>query len=135
MTNDRDIRRGLALAAARQMIIAARTAPKAKGLDLIETSLTNKPEELNALAERMEKLYEENHLKFFLRDADDLCKLFLLGSAVESRDRAETITCVWFHLIVTCLSGIRFSTQRGIKDPRETVSAILCVKLLSCLGV
>lgn len=31
MTNDRDIRRELALAAARQMIIAARTAPKAKG--------------------------------------------------------------------------------------------------------
>lgn len=83
MTNDRDIRRELALAAARQMIIAARTAPKAKGLDLIETSLTNKPEELNALAERMEKLYEENHLKFFLRDANNIRQadaLVLIGT-------------------------------------------------------
>lgn len=74
MINDREIRRELALMAAKQMAMAARTAPKAKGMDLIETGIADSPEELEALAENMEKLYEQNHLDFFLRDAANIRK-------------------------------------------------------------
>jgi uncharacterized ferredoxin-like protein len=53
------------------MALAARTAPKGKGVDTIEVRvLANK--ELRALADRLAKLGEEKQIGFFLRDAKNI---------------------------------------------------------------
>ena len=52
--NERDSRHEQVLWAARQMMTAARTAPKAKGVDIVEVALVS-DEELTALAQRMKE--------------------------------------------------------------------------------
>ncbi len=67
--NERDMREDQALDIAEKMMVAARTAPKAKGVDVIECAvLTDDDQE--ALAQAMEAIGEERGLKFFLRDAN-----------------------------------------------------------------
>lgn len=72
MKNERELRHELAVSAAKEMMRAARTAPKAKGMDLIEIGLCDTKEELELLASTMEILYESNGFKFFLRDAGNI---------------------------------------------------------------
>ena len=69
--NERDSRHEQVLAAARQMMTAARTAPKAKGVDIIEIALVE-GDDLRYLSEKMIAMVEEHGMKFFLRDADNL---------------------------------------------------------------
>ena len=69
--NERDSRHGQVLAAARQIMTAARTAPKAKGVDIIEIALVE-GDDLRYLSEKMIAMVEEHGMKFFLRDADNL---------------------------------------------------------------
>ncbi len=61
------------LQVARLMCVAARTAPKAKGVDNIVTAVVY-GEELEKLASEMEKLAGELGYKFFIRDADNVRK-------------------------------------------------------------
>ena len=51
------------------MMTAARTAPKGKGIDVIETIAVTGAD-IQLLSETMRQMYEENGFKFFLRDAD-----------------------------------------------------------------
>lgn len=69
--NERDFRHEEVLQVARQMMIAARTAPKAKGVDIIETALVTESN-IRILSDTMKQMYEENGFKFFLRDADNI---------------------------------------------------------------
>lgn len=69
--NERDVRKESVLEAARQIMIAARTAPKGKGVDVIEV-MTITDGEIVRLSEEMRKVHEENGFKFFLRDADNI---------------------------------------------------------------
>ena len=69
--NERDSRHETALQIGRQMMIAARTAPKAKGVDIIEVALIT-DEDIHRLSEEMRAVCEENGFKFFLRDADNI---------------------------------------------------------------
>ena len=69
--NERDSRHGQVLAAARQMMIAARTAPKAKGVDIIEIALVE-GYDLVRLSDKMVAMVEEHGMKFFLRDAENI---------------------------------------------------------------
>ena len=55
---------------AKEILIAARTAPKGKGFDNIVTGLLEK-EEINPLADEMEKLSEKLGA-FFVRDAENI---------------------------------------------------------------
>ena len=57
--NERDSRHEQVLQVAQQMMTAARTAPKGKGVDIIEVAT-------------MKQMYEDNGFKFFLRDADNI---------------------------------------------------------------
>lgn len=72
MENERELRHELAVSAAKEMMRAARTAPKAKGMDLIEIGLCERKEELEQLAAEMEEMYQHNGFKFFLRDAGNI---------------------------------------------------------------
>ena len=69
LLNETESREELILAVARGMMAAARTAPKAKGVDMLEIVTINGKRELNKLAEKMREMYEVNGLKIFLRDA------------------------------------------------------------------
>ena len=69
--NERNSRHEHVLAAARQIMTAARTAPKAKGVDIIEMALIE-GDDLKMIADKMIAMVEEHGMKFFLRDADNI---------------------------------------------------------------
>ena len=69
--NERDSRHEHLLAAARHIMTAARTAPKAKGVDIIEIALIE-GDDLIVLSDKMVAMVEEHGMKFFLRDAENI---------------------------------------------------------------
>ena len=69
--NERDSRHEHVLNVARQMMTAARTAPKGKGIDIIETVIVT-GEEIQQLSDTLKAMFEEFGMKFFLRDADNI---------------------------------------------------------------
>ncbi len=80
--NERDSRHEQILVAARQMMIAARTAPKGKGVDIIEIALID-GDDLTRLSNKMVAMVEEHGMKFFLRDADNILQaecVILIGT-------------------------------------------------------
>jgi len=67
---------------AKLMALSARTAPKARGIDVIKTMIVT-GEEKTALAEAMREFGEKHNIDYFIRDAgnvaaSDAC--FLIGS-------------------------------------------------------
>ncbi len=69
--NERDSRHKQVLAAACQMMTAARTAPKGKGIDIIEITLIE-GNDLKTLSDKMIAMVEEHGMQFFLRDAENI---------------------------------------------------------------
>ena len=69
--NERTQRHEQVIVAARQMMTAARTAPKARGVDIIEIVLIE-GDELKALADRMVEIGNERNRPSFLRDAGNV---------------------------------------------------------------
>ena len=77
-----DLERDAVLDAARRMCAAARTAPKAKGIDHIATMVLT-GEDKDRVADELERLSEPLGYKFFLRDAKNVRAagaLVLLGA-------------------------------------------------------
>ncbi len=66
--NEKQARIESVLSVGRMMMTAARTAPKAKGVDIQEIAMAW-GDDLPRLASKMRELSEEFRLKFFLRDA------------------------------------------------------------------
>ncbi len=69
--NERDSRHEQILMAARQIMTAARTAPKGKGIDIIEIAMIE-GQDLKILSDKMVSMVEEHGMKFFLRDAENI---------------------------------------------------------------
>ena len=69
--NERESRHEHVLHVARQMMTAARTAPKGKGVDIIEIAMVTDGD-INILSEMMVKMVAEHGMKFFLRDAENI---------------------------------------------------------------
>ena len=69
--NERDIRNETVRAAAQAVMAAARTAPKAKGRDMVEVADVTE-EDIERLAETMVSMSGESGMKFLLRDADNI---------------------------------------------------------------
>ncbi|MDL2208147.1 DUF2148 domain-containing protein [Parabacteroides sp. OttesenSCG-928-O15] len=69
--NERNLRKDLVMDVARRMMTAARTAPKGKGVDIIEMALVT-DNDIERLSKKMRQLSEETGMKFLLRDADNL---------------------------------------------------------------
>ena len=89
--NERDLRHEHILNVARQMMTAARTAPKGKGIDVIETALIT-DEDLKVLSEKMQAIAEEKGMKFFLRDAENILQaecVIIIGT----RECAQGLNC------------------------------------------
>ena len=91
--NERDTRKEVVCEAAKQIMMAARTAPKGKGVDIIEIA-TVTGDDLLALAHRMREESEKRDMKFFLRDAGNIEQsdaVILIGTRrqVQGHGRAE----------------------------------------------
>ncbi|MCD8193409.1 MAG: DUF2148 domain-containing protein [Tannerellaceae bacterium] len=69
--NERDTRHEHVLQAVRQMMTAARTAPKGKGIDIIEMAMVT-GSDIQRLSEETWKLGEETGMKFLFRDAENV---------------------------------------------------------------
>ena len=89
--NERESRHEQVLNVARQMMTAARTAPKGKGVDIIEVALVT-DEDIKKLSEQLISLSDEKGMKFFLRDADNILSaecVLLIGT----RELAQGLNC------------------------------------------
>ena len=89
--NERDIRHEHILNVARQMMTAARTAPKGKGIDIIEVALVT-GEDIKILSDKMIAMVEEHGMKFFLRDAENILNaecVLLIGT----HEQAQGLNC------------------------------------------
>lgn len=73
------------LQAAKSIAVAARTAPKGRGIDNLETAILTKGEEKEKLVAKMKELAEEFDAGFFARDAENVADcdaVILLGTKV-----------------------------------------------------
>ena len=89
--NERETRHEQVLHIARQMMTAARTAPKGKGVDIIEVAMIT-DDDIRRLSEHMIAMSEENGMKFFLRDADNILSaecVILIGT----HEQAQGLNC------------------------------------------
>ena len=89
--DERDIRKAQALDIAQKMLVAARTAPKGKGIDVVECAVVD-GDDLEALACTMEAIGEERGFAFFLRDANCVRKS-LCVALVGTREKAQGLNC------------------------------------------
>ncbi len=89
--NERECRHSHLLSVVKEMMTAARTAPKGKGVDIIEIAAIEGTE-IELLSRTMVTMAEENGLKFFLRDAENILSaeyIVLIGT----HDRPQGLNC------------------------------------------
>ena len=89
--NERDLRHEHVLAVARQMMIAARTAPKGKGIDVLEVAMVT-DDDLRKLSDTMRQISKETGMKFFLRDADNVLQAECV-IIIDTREQAQGLNC------------------------------------------
>ncbi len=118
--NERDARHEHLLYVAKQMMTAARTAPKGKGIDIIETAVVTE-EDIQELSNEIMRLYSKNGMKFFLRDAENILSaeaVVLIGT----REELHGLNC----------GHCGFSTCA--EKPKDTPCAINIVDLGIAIG-
>ncbi len=147
--NERNSRHEHILRVARQMMTAARTAPKGKGVDLIEIALVE-GEELSVLSQTMVDMVEEHGMKFFLRDADNILQaecVVLIGTHEQAQglncghcgfptcaSRTEGVPCALNSMDVGIAVGSACATAADLRvDTRVMFSAGLAAQRLNWL--
>ena len=89
--NERNNRSERLLQVANEMMTAARTAPKGKGIDLIEIELVN-GDDIHALSDAMLDYSEKTGMKFVTRDAENILNaeaIILIGT----RAKTHSLNC------------------------------------------
>ncbi len=89
--NECESRSSHILEIARQMMTAARTAPKGKGIDIIEIAVVT-GEDIKLLSTAIWELYQQNGLKFFLRDGENILNaeaIVIIGT----KDKPQGLNC------------------------------------------
>ena len=71
LTSDKEFKTKIVEQIAEEMCLAARTAPKARGTDLLEIAII-KGETIKKLSEKMLKIGEQDNNRTFLRDGDNI---------------------------------------------------------------
>lgn len=92
LIDERNIRHELVLSAAKQMMAAARTAPKGKGVDIIEIGIAT-GEDITRLSEATRQMGEELGFKFMLRDSENILSadaILLIGTG----DHCQGLNCM-----------------------------------------
>ena len=112
------------------MELAARTAPKARGNDTIETKVIA-GEDLKKLAVEMRRQGEARNIKFFLRDADNLAKsdaCVLIGSQKEGAVGLDCGGCGF----ETCKEMLKFQEHPIAEKPFQGPN---CIVKMADLGI
>ncbi len=91
IVNERDNREKQAWDIAEKMMVAARTAPKGKGVDIIECAVVD-GDDKQRLADEMRAIAEEKGFKFFLRDASNV-EAAQCVMLVGTREQAQGLDC------------------------------------------
>lgn len=89
--NERTLRASRLLDAGRQMMTAARTAPKGKGIDIIEIAMIS-GEQIQELSDKTREIGEKLGYGFFLRDAANILQagcIVLIGT----REQTQGLNC------------------------------------------
>lgn len=73
MENERDGRVSRVMEVGRRMLTAARTAPKGKGVDIVECALLDK-NDIERLSATMKAIYEETGRPVYKRDSESILK-------------------------------------------------------------
>ena len=145
--NERDARHDHVLQVARQMMTAARTAPKGKGIDIIEVALIT-DQEIKQLSDTMIAMVEEHGMKFFLRDADNILSaecVVLIGTREQTQGlncghcgfttcdgRTEGVPCALNSIDVGIAIGSACATAADLRvDTRVMFSAGLAAQRLN----
>ena len=147
--SERESRHEHVLNIGRQMMTAARTAPKATGVDIIEVAMVT-DEDIHRLSEEMRAICEENGFKFFLRDADNIQSaecVILIGTHELAQglncghcgfstcaERPEDVPCALNSVDVGIAIGSACSTAADHRvDTRVMFSAGLAAQRLNML--
>lgn len=148
--NEREIRHELVLQAVQRMMTAARTAPKGKGLDIIEVaSVTD--DDILRLSEEMVKLSDETGMKFLLRDAENIQQadaVLIIGTRPQIQglncahcgyatcaEKPEAVPCAINTVDVGIAIGSACATAADLRvDTRVMFSAGLAAQRLGFLG-
>lgn len=88
LINERDTRTERLLQVANEMMTAARTAPKGKGIDIIEVAVVT-GDTIIKLSEEMKNYSYKTGLKFLLRDAENILKseaIVLIGTKSQNQN-------------------------------------------------
>lgn len=147
--NERDLRHEHVLAVAQQMMTAARTAPKGKGIDVIEVAMVT-DDDLQVLSDTMRQISEETGMKFFLRDADNILQaecVIIIGTRAQAQGlncghcgfvtcaaRPEGVPCALNTVDVGIAVGSACATAADLRvDTRVMFSAGLAAQRLQWL--
>ncbi|MDR0506456.1 MAG: DUF2148 domain-containing protein [Dysgonamonadaceae bacterium] len=147
--NERETRRAYVMNAVRQMMTAARTAPKGKGVDIIEIAAVE-GDEIKVLSDKMLEVGEEKGLKFFFRDANNILlaeAVVLIGTRQQTQglncnhcgfskcdEKPETIPCAINSIDVGIAIGSACATAADLRlDTRVMFSAGLTAQKLNLL--
>lgn len=148
--NERDIRHQLVLDAARRMMLAARTAPKGKGIDIIEIGVAT-DDDILRLSDEMLRIAADTGLKFFLRDAENIKSaeaIVLLGTRQQVQglncahcgfatcaEKPETVPCAINSVDLGIAIGSACATAADLRvDTRVMFSAGLAAQHLHFLS-
>lgn len=147
--NERDERHEHVLNVVRQMMTAARTAPKGKGVDIIEVAAVT-GDDIIRVSEELKSAFEENGFKFFLRDAENILSaeaIVLIGTKEQAQglncghcgynlcaDRKEDVPCAINSIDVGIAIGSACATAADNRvDTRVMFSAGLAAQRLGIL--
>lgn len=148
--NEREIRHEYVLQAVRQMMTAARTAPKGKGIDIIEVAMVT-DEDIKRLSEELVIMSGETGLKFFLRDADNILQaeaIMIAGTRQQVQglncahcgfptcvEKPEAVPCAINSVDLGIAVGSACATALDLRlDTRVMFSAGMAAQRLGMLG-
>lgn len=148
--NEREIRQEQVLQAARRMMTAARTAPKGKGIDILEMAVVTE-EDICRLSDELFQLAAETGLKFMLRDAENLLSadaVLIIGTMQQVQglncahcgfdtcmEKPEAVPCAINSVDLGIAIGSACATAADLRvDTRVMFSAGLAAQRLGLLG-
>ncbi|MDR0835821.1 MAG: DUF2148 domain-containing protein [Tannerella sp.] len=149
VTNERETRSKRVIEAAGQMMTAARTAPKGKGMDIIEVAMVT-GDAIQRLSARTKAMGEQNGLKFFLRDAENILSaeaIVIIGTRSETHglncghcgfptcgEKPDTVPCALNTIDVGIAIGSACATAADLRlDTRVMFSVGLAAQSLNWL--
>lgn len=148
--NERECRREQAIQIAKQMMTAARTAPKGKGVDIIEVMMIE-GEDIKVLSHKTHELGEQNGMKFFFRDSENILSadsIVLIGTRsllqglncfhcgfATCSEKPEAVPCAINSIDLGIAIGSACATASDFRvDTRVMFSAGLAAQALNWLG-